>query len=278
MRVLVFGASGMLGQDLLANFPEDEVTAPSSHEVDLRDAEGVASAVQTTRPDWIILSAAYTDVDGCEKDPARAYAVNRDGAAHVALAAARTVSRLLFVSSDYVFSGEKRTPCEIDEPRNPINVYGRSKAEAECRLLEITPDCCIVRTSWLFGIGGRCFPDTILRLAQTQPELRVVDDQLGCPTYTSDLAGAIASLVRQEAHGIVHATNSGGCSWFEFARAILSMESPQTRVIPITTTEFPRPAERPAYSVLSGRSLQNFGIELPDWQDALARYLHKRSI
>jgi dTDP-4-dehydrorhamnose reductase len=277
MRVLVFGASGMLGKDLLTAFSADDITGLSSIDADLRDARQVLSVTQNARPDSIVLSAAYTDVDGCEKDPTRAFAVNRDGAAHVALAAAQTGSRLIFISSDYVFDGEQRTPYEIEDPHNPINVYGRSKAEAESRLLELAPDCCIVRTSWLFGVGGKCFPDTILKLARTQPELRVVDDQIGCPTYTFDLAGAIAGLARKQASGIVHVTNGGSCSWFEFARAILAATSPQTTIIPVPTAEFPRPAKRPAYSVLSGRSLQQLGIRLPDWRDALARYLRQRN-
>jgi dTDP-4-dehydrorhamnose reductase len=277
MRVLVFGASGMLGKDLLAAFSEDDVTGLGSRDADLRDVGSVLSKTQQARPDWIILCAAYTDVDGCEKDPARAFAVNRDGAAHVARAAAQTGSRLVFISSDYVFDGEKRAPYEIEDPPNPINVYGRSKAEAESNLSEIVPDCCIVRTSWLFGVGGKCFPDTILKLARTQPELRVVDDQRGCPTYTPDLAAVLASLVRKQANGVVHVTNGGSCSWFEFARAILAARSPETTVIPVTTAEFPRPARRPAHSVLSGRSLQGFGIKLPDWQDALKRYLRQRN-
>jgi dTDP-4-dehydrorhamnose reductase len=277
MRVLVFGASGMLGKDLLAAFSEDDVTGLDSRDADLRDVGSVLSKTQQARPDWIILCAAYTDVDGCEKDAARAFAVNRDGAAHVARAAAQTGSRLVFISSDYVFDGEKRTPYEIEDPPNPINVYGRSKAEAESNVSEIVPDCCIVRTSWLFGVGGKCFPDTILKLARTQPELRVVDDQRGCPTYTPDLAAVLASLVRKQANGLVHVTNGGSCSWFEFARVILAARSPESTVIPVTTAEFPRPARRPAHSVLSGRSLQRFGIRLPDWQDALKRYLRQRN-
>jgi dTDP-4-dehydrorhamnose reductase len=276
MRVLVFGASGLLGKDLLSAFATDDVVGLSSKDADLRDARQVLSAIREAQPDWIILSAAYTDVDACEKDLAKAFAVNRDGAAHVARAAAQIGSRLVFLSSDYVFDGEKRTPHETEDSRNPINVYGRSKAEAETMLLEIIPECCIVRTSWLFGLGGKCFPDTMLRLAKTQPELRVVDDQRGCPTYTLDLANAIAALTRQQASGIVHVTNSGSCSWFEFARSILATRSPQTKVIPVSTAEFPRPAKRPAYSVLSSLSLREFGIELSDWQDALTRYLQQR--
>jgi dTDP-4-dehydrorhamnose reductase len=277
MRVLVFGASGLLGKDLLAAFSGDDVTGLSSGDADLRDVGSVLSRAEQARPDWIVLCAAYTDVDGCEKDPARAFAVNRDGAVHVARAAAQTGSRLVFISSDYVFDGEKRTPYEIEDPPNPINVYGRSKAEAEANLSEIVPGCCIVRTSWLFGAGGKCFPDAILKLARTQPELRVVNDQRGCPTYTPDLAAAIASLVRKQANGVVHVTNGGSCSWFEFARVILARTSPENTVIPVTTAEFPRPARRPAHSVLSGRSLRGLGISLPDWQDALQRYLRQRN-
>jgi len=276
MRALIFGASGLLGKDLVSAFATHDVLGLTSKDADLRDAEQVLSAIRNAQPDWIVLSAAYADVDGCEKDPARAFAVNLDGAAHVARAASQIGSRLLFLSSDYVFDGEKRTPYETDNPRNPINIYGRSKAEAETILLEIIPECCIVRTSWLFGAGGKCFPDTILKLAHTQPELRVVDDQRGCPTYTLDLANAIAALTRKQASGIVHITNSGSCSWYEFTRSILTARSPQTKVIPVTTAEFPRPAKRPAYSVLSSLSLRGFGIELSDWQDALTRYFQQR--
>lgn len=267
----------MLGQDLVSAFADRQVTGVGSRDADLRDAQRVLQMVQATRVDWIILSAAYADVDGCETNPEKAFAVNRDGAVHVARAAAQTGSRLLFISSDYVFDGEKRTPYETDDPRNPINVYGRSKAEAECGLLEIIPDCCIVRTSWLYGLGGKCFPDTMLRLAKIQAELRVVDDQRGCPTYTVDLARAIAELTLHQVSGIVHATNRGSCSWFEFARAILAAKSPQTNVLRVSTAEFPRPAKRPAYSVLSDRSLREHGIELPAWQDALVSYLRQRN-
>ena len=263
----------MLGQVLVTAFANHEVIGLDSRDADLRNPAQVLQVAQRERPDWILVSAAYADVDGCEKDPERAFAVNRDGPAHVAHAAVQVGSRLLFLSSDYVFDGEKRSPYETDDARHPINVYGQSKAEAEVRLQEIMPDCCIVRTSWLFGRGGKCFPDTILRLAQTQSELRVVDDQRGCPTYTPDLARAIADLTCQDAKGIVHATNRGSCSWFEFAREIVLARNPQVRVLPVTTAEFPRPARRPGYSVLSDRSIGALGIQLPPWQDGLSAYL-----
>ena len=167
MRVTIFGATGLLGQALVKAWaeecPEDEVTGLSSKDADIRNPQQVMDAVRASRPERIVLAAAYTDVDGCESRPGLAFAVNRDGAVNVAEAAKKRGSGLLFVSTDYVFDGTKTTPYEVDDPRAPRSVYGRSKAEAEVRLTEILPGCCIVRTSWLFGIGGKCFPDTILK-------------------------------------------------------------------------------------------------------------------
>lgn len=276
MRVTIFGASGLLGQALMREWTGDEVIGLGSHDADIRDASQVRSAVERTHPEWIVLSAAYTDVDGCESQQDRAFSVNRDGAVNVAEAARQVGSRLLFLSSDYVFDGTKNSPYEVDDPRNPQSIYGKSKAEAEVRLLENLPDCCIARTSWLFGAGGKCFPDTILKLAATRPALDVVDDQRGCPTYTVDLVGAIVQLCRNNAHGIVHLTNSGHCSWFEFAREIVREAGLATEVRPVSTEQMPRPARRPAYSVLSPVSLERWGIEMPTWQDALRRYLQER--
>jgi len=255
----------------------DELTGIGSRDADIRDVSQVSRAVERAQPDCIVLSAAYTDVDGCESQQDRAFSVNRDGAVNVALAAKQAGSKLLFLSSDYVFDGTKRSPYEIGDPRNPQSVYGRSKAEAELRLLESLPGCCIARTSWLFGIGGKCFPDTILKLAGTRPALDVVDDQRGCPTYTVDLARAIVQLCRNNAHGIVHVTNSGHCSWFDFAREIVGQAGLATEVRPITTQQMPRPARRPEYSVLSPASLHGWRIEMPSWQDALRRYLQERN-
>jgi dTDP-4-dehydrorhamnose reductase len=185
-------------------------------------------------------------------------------------------ARLLFLSSDYVFDGRKRFPYETDDLRNPQSVYGRSKAEAELGLLDVVPGCCIARTSWLFGTGGKCFPDTILKLAATRTALDVVNDQRGCPTYAADLAGAIIQLCRANASGIVHATNSGNCTWFEFAREIVQGSGLKTEVRPVNSAQMARPAPRPAYSVLSPRVCNDSGIALPTWQDALRRYLQAR--
>jgi dTDP-4-dehydrorhamnose reductase len=276
MRVTVFGAPGLLGQALMREWEGDDVTALSSRDADIREAGTVHEAVKKTNPDWIVLAAAYTDVDGCESHQDLAFAVNRDGALNVATAAREAASRLLFLSSDYVFDGRKTTPYEIGDARNPQSVYGRSKAEAEIRLLELLPECCIVRTSWLFGAGGKCFPDTILRLAASRPSLDVVSDQRGCPTFTNDLAKAIVQLCRKGANGIVHATNAGECSWFEFAREIVRAASLSAEVRPCNTHQMARPAPRPPYSVLSPTSLETLGIVMPLWQDALNRYLAQR--
>jgi dTDP-4-dehydrorhamnose reductase len=273
MRVTLFGATGLFGKALVRQWAEDEVTALGSKDADIRDPQQVLDAVERTRPDWIVLAAAYTDVDGCESNRELAFAVNRDGAANVARAAKQFGARLLAIGTDYVFDGKNSIPYENDHPRAPRSVYGRSKAEGEERIQEILPEACIARTSWLFGVGGKCFPDTILKLAATRAELDVVNDQRGSPTYSVDLAGTVIQLCRQKTEGIVHATNSGECSWYEFAREIASHSGLTTVIRPTTSDKFVRPAERPQYSVLSPRSLNRYGITMPDWHDALRRYL-----
>jgi dTDP-4-dehydrorhamnose reductase len=277
MKVAILGSTGLLGKALVPAWGVDEVRGLGSRDMDIRDPQKVREVVKAIHPDWIVLAAAYTDVDGCESNPDLAFSVNRDGAVNVAHAAAETGARLLFLSSDYVFDGRKSSPYEIDDPRNPQSVYGRSKAEAELRLLDVMPECCIARTSWLFGVGGKCFPDTILKLAASRPALDVVNDQRGCPTYSADLADAIVQLCRSNASGIVHATNGGDCTWFEFAREIVRGGGLASEVRPVNSAQMARPAARPAYSVLSPKSLQRFGITLPTWQDALQRYLQERS-
>ena len=275
MRILIFGATGMLGKALLRRWNDkgDELIALGSADADLRNPDQVSKVVAEAKPDRIVLAAAYTDVDGCEINPTLATSVNAYGAVNVANAAASNRARLLFVSTDYVFDGTKNAPYEVGDERNPINAYGRSKAEAEQKLASILPDCCIVRTSWLFGPGGKCFPDTILKLAETKPEIKVVNDQRGSPTYTLDLADAIIKLIQGEARGIVHCTNRGECTWYDFASEIVRQAGRTTRVRPTTSMEFVRPAERPRYSVLSSSSLQTYRINMPTWKEALQAYL-----
>lgn len=276
MKVVIFGASGLLGRELMQHWHGDELVGLGSKDADIRNAHQVNEVVEKSRPDWIVLSAAYTNVDDCETHAELALAVNRDGPVNIANAAQRVGAKLLFLSSDYVFDGMKTTPYESDDRRNPQSVYGRSKAEAEVRLLEVLPDVCIARTSWLFGTGGKCFPDTILKLAASRPTLEVVSDQRGDPTYSVDLAKAIIELCRAGAGGIVHVTNAGACSWFEFACAIVKGVGLATEVRPVSSQQMARPAPRPPYSVLSPKSLQRYGISMATWQDALQRYLQER--
>jgi dTDP-4-dehydrorhamnose reductase len=276
MRVTIFGSSGLLGKALVSEWGEDKIVGLNSRDADIRDAKRVQQVVRETKPEWVVLAAAYTDVDGCESNRELAFAVNRDGAVNVAAATEEVGARLLFLSSDYVFDGRKTTPYEADDPRNPQSAYGQTKAEAEIRLLDLLPHCCVARTSWLFGVGGKCFPDTILRLAASRPTLDVVDDQRGCPTYVVDLARTIIQLCRKNAEGIVHVNNAGECTWFEFAQQIVKESGLPTTVRPVSSEQMARPAPRPAYSVLSPARMISYGITMPDWQDALRRYLKQR--
>jgi dTDP-4-dehydrorhamnose reductase len=276
MKALILGATGLLGQALMREWSGDEVLGLGVRDADIRDVRKVREVIEKMRPEWIVLAAAYTDVDGCESNQELAFSVNRDGAVQVARAAKDAGAKLMFLSSDYVFDGKKTSPYEIGDRRNPQSVYGRSKAEAEIQLLEVIPTCCILRTAWLFGIGGKCFPDTILKLAAARPVLDVVSDQRGCPTYSVDLARAIVQLCRKSANGIVHVTNAGDCSWFEFALEIVECAGLSTEVRPVSTQQMVRPAPRPAYSVMSAKSLTDRGIDMPTWRDALGRYLQER--
>jgi dTDP-4-dehydrorhamnose reductase len=277
MRVTIFGATGLLGKALMREWIDDDVSGLRSKDADIRDPKQVFHVLERTQPDWIVLAAAYTDVDGCEGKPGHAFDVNLRGALNVAQAAKTFGSRLVFLSTDYVFDGAKVSPYESDDPRAPLNVYGRSKAEAEVQISQLLPESCILRTSWLFGIDGKCFPDTILKLAATRLAIDVVEDQRGSPTYTADLARAIIQLCQEGAKGIVHVTNRDNCSWFEFAREIVARARLNTTVRPANSEVFVRPAQRPRYSVLSNKSLQKHGIKMTNWQDALRRYLLERN-
>jgi dTDP-4-dehydrorhamnose reductase len=276
MRVTIFGATGLLGKALIKEWKQDEIAGLGSKDADIRDPKQVMAAVERTRPEWIVLAAAYTDVDGCESNQELALAVNCRGAVNVAQAAQACGSRLVFISTDYVFDGLSTHPYEVDHPRAPRSVYGKSKAQAEEEISQVLPNACIARTSWLFGVGGKCFPDTILKLASTRWEIDVVDDQRGSPTHAPDLARAIIQLCHANATGIVHVTNRGECSWFEFAREIVSGAGLSAVVRPTTSDKFVRPAERPKYSVLSPSRSEAYGVKMPHWKDALRTYLVER--
>ncbi len=274
MRILLIGAKGMLGSDILRQWPDEEIFAADFQEADIRDLEQVRQLVARCKPDWIILTAAYTDVDGAEKNPELAHAVNGTGTENVARAAREFGVRLFYISTDYVFDGAATRPYEIAAPIHTLSVYGASKAAGETAVQHYADQWCIGRTSWLFGALGASFPEKILQAATTRSELKVVADQVGSPTFTRDLATAILGLVRADARGIFHMTNSGTCSWMEFAAEILRQAGRhEVRVLPISTAEAGRLAQRPHFSILSPASLHARGIHLRDWKDALPVYL-----
>jgi dTDP-4-dehydrorhamnose reductase len=279
MRILITGAGGMLGLDLqtAARTAAHETVALTRAELDVADAEAVRAAVRSARPDVIIGCAAWTNVDGAETEPEAAHAVNDAGAGHVAAAAAACGAWTIHVSTDYVFDGTKRTPYVESDPVGPLSEYGRSKLAGERAVARHAPDAhTIVRTAWLFGAHGPCFPKTMLRLAAERDELTVVGDQIGSPTFTGHLAAALVGLAeaRERTVGVVHLAASGECSWCDFARAVIETsatgDAAGTRVRSITTADYPTPAPRPTYSVL--RSERGAPV-LPSWQDGLASFM-----
>jgi len=274
MRLLIIGARGLLGTDIMQDWKPDEVIPADSRDADICEFQQVKTLVSDVRPDWIVLTAAYTDVDGSEKNPDRTFAVNGTGTENVARLASESGARLFYVSTDYVFDGGSTRPYEPSDPIHPLNVYGASKAAGEKAVQNHAPEWCIARTSWLFGASRASFPEKILKASEERPELSVVSDQVGSPTFTRDLAAAMLQLIHAEARGIVHITNSGTCSWFEFAREVLHQAGRDSiRVLPVSTPEFLRPARRPAYSVLSPASLNRYGITMRHWKEALPDYL-----
>ena len=274
MRVLIIGASGMLGHDLQKEWTQDELIPASSKDADIRDMQQVRALIFRTPPDAIVLAAAYTDVDGSERNSEMAFAINGQGTENVARAAAEIDARLLYVSTDYLYDGTSARPYEPSDAIAPLNVYGKSKAEGEAAVQAHAKAWCIVRTSWLFGAGGASFPEKILNAAKARPELTVVADQTGSPTFARDLAGTIRDLAQKKAQGIVNVTNAGSCTWCEFAAEVLRQAGrSEVRVTPITTEQAACLAKRPLYSVLAPTSLHAQGIILPSWQDAVTRYL-----
>lgn len=265
----------MLGQDLLsaAKGAGHEVLALARPQLDITDARSVHEALSGWGPEVVVNCAAWTDVDGAEAHPLEAHTVNGAGAGNVAAAATACGAWPIHISSDYVFDGAKREPyVESDTPR-PLSSYGRSKLAGEQAVGSQAPDRhTIARSSWLFGRGGPCFPATMLRLARERDELRVVDDQVGSPTFTGHLAKALIELASEPVRGTVHLAAAGACSWFEFAREIIASSGSSCSVSPVSTAEFPRPAQRPPYSVLASE-LGSQVPRLPDWRAGLAEYL-----
>ena len=307
IKVLITGSEGMLGRALMKSIKPDTAQImgvdikSSDCQLDITKADEAKGFIEKTCPDIIIHTAAYTDVDGCEKTPETAYLVNSEGTKNIAQAAKNTGAFLIYISTDYVFDGKKKTPyTEKDEPC-PISVYGKSKLLGEKAIKDMLDNYLIIRTSWLFGKGGKNFVDTIIEQAGSEKILKVVDDQKGCPTYTEDLADAISRLslrgaerrsnqksishlmiaspfgARNDMPRIINITNTGSCSWFEFAREIIKLKGIKNiEVEPASSDYIKRPAKRPGMSVLDNSEyIKLTGKVLPGWQDALRRYQGK---
>jgi dTDP-4-dehydrorhamnose reductase len=277
MKVLVTGAGGMLGRDvvLAAGNAGHAVVGYGHTELDVTDADALAAKFELERPDVVINCAAWTDVDGAEEAEDAAMAVNGTAAGHLAAAAAAVEASVVYLSSDYVFDGAKGAPyVETDQPA-PLSAYGRTKLAGEEATAAANKRHFVVRSSWLFGIGGSNFVETMLRLAADHGEVLVVRDQVGSPTYTWHLAYGIVRLIEGIEFGIHHMAAAGQCSWYEFAREIFEQAKVECRVLSGTTEMLGRPAPRPPYSALV--SQREHAIELPSWQDGLAGYLAQRS-
>jgi len=277
--ILVVGGRGMLGTDLVSLLQGDRsVTAASADlgEIDITDAGSIGRCLDSVRPNAIINCAAFTNVDACETQEQTAFAVNALGPELLAKACAPRGIRLLQISTDYVFDGTRTEPYLPGCPPSPSSAYGRTKLAGERAVAANCPNHLIVRTAWLYGKHGKNFVHTILRLANEKPELRVVSDQVGSPTFTRDLAPLLAKLALADATGITHATNSGRCSWFEFACEIVKLAGLTTPVKPIPSSEYPTPAKRPAFSVLDcSRTEHLAGMKIRHWRDALSEFLGK---
>jgi dTDP-4-dehydrorhamnose reductase len=254
MKVAVTGAAGQLGTDLCRRLRDSghEAVALARRDLDLAHPEQVRETISALAPDWVVNCAAYTQVDRAESEVDQAFAVNRDGARALAQAVARTSGRLLQVSTDFVFDGSQSHPYREEDAASPLGVYGRSKWEGEQAVLDCLPEALIVRTAWVHGAHGHNFVKTILRLASERERLTIVDDQVGSPSWTGDIAVALVRLMEQQAGGIFHYTNEGVASWYDFAWAILEearglgLLVKDCELVPIPTSAYPTPARRPA--------------------------------
>ena len=276
LRILVAGAKGMLGRDFMVAARErgHDVVGLGHGALDITDAASVERAISFHRPDVVVNCAAFTDVDGAEADEPAAMRINDEGAALLAGAAASIGAKVVHPSSDYVFDGSSRRPYVESDVTGAISAYGRSKLAGETSVAVSNPRHFIVRASWLFGIGGKNFVETMLRLGNERPEVLVVSDQVGCPTYTRHLGEGLAELLEGNDFGIHHMAAAGQCSWYEFAQEIFDQAGVECRVMAGTTEMLARPAPRPAFSVL-GTGRRN-PIRLPHWRQGLAEYLAER--
>lgn len=276
MNILITGAKGMLGFALVKKLSSNNKIFPFDIDtMDITNYQECLNVVKINRPDIIIHCASYTDVDGCETNIEKAFAVNALGTKNIALVCQKLDIPMIYISTDYIFDGTKNEPYLESDTPSPVSVYGKSKYEGEKAVQDTIKKFYIIRTSWLYGPSGKNFVNTIIKLAKEKNELRVVNDQSGSPTYTFDLADAISQLIQKPFYGVYHITNQGHCSWYEFTKIILEAANIKNKtVVPVTTDEFPRPAPRPKYSVLENRLFKLNGFTLPrHYKDAVEEYL-----
>lgn len=276
MKVLVTGVKGQLGYDVVNELEKRGHTAIGTdvEEMDITDAEKVREVLDAEKPDAVIHCAAYTAVDAAEDNVELCRKINAEGTENIAKACKELGCKLLYVSTDYVFNGEGERPWEPDDEREPLNVYGQTKYEGELAVEKYVEKFFIVRIAWVFGINGKNFIKTMLRLGEDHDELTVVADQIGSPTYTYDLARLLVDMIGSDKYGRYHATNEGLCSWYDFAVEIFRQAGMDVRVRPVTSEEYPAKAKRPHNSRMDKAKLEENGFErLPDWKDALGRYL-----
>ncbi len=273
MKIAVTGANGQLGKEIARQGVKHELILTDYDTLDVTDYSAVTAFMKTVRPDAVIHCAAYTNVDGAEADYDGAFRINAVGTQNLAAGCLETAARLVYVSTDYVFDGQTRQPYREFDSVNPQNVYGLTKQHGEEIVRQLLGRHYIVRTAWLYGEGSN-FARTMLNLAAKNSTLKVVNDQIGTPTSTVDLARAIYALLATDAYGTYHGTCQGQCSWYDFACEIFRQAGTQVKVLPVTTDEFPRPAKRPAYSVLDNYMLRmTIGDPMRNWQNALADYI-----
>ena len=272
MRILITGGGGMLGLDVRRAAEEagHEPIALTRAQLDIADRTAVMEAVADAGADAVINCAAWTDVDGAESHANEASAVNGTGAGNVAAAADAAGAWLVHVSTDYVFDGAKASAYVESDPATPVSAYGRSKLDGELAVAAAAPGHTIVRTAWLFGAGGKCFPKTILRAASQRPELSVVSDQIGCPTFTGHLGATLVALAADPTPGVLHVAGAGRCSWYEFAQAIVAAGGSDCAVRPIPSADYPTPTQRPANSVLVS---ERGAPVLPSWRAGLEQFI-----
>ncbi|MCC3378373.1 dTDP-4-dehydrorhamnose reductase [Paenibacillus farraposensis] len=282
MKVLVTGASGQLGQDVVSVFQAQghDVLGYNREQLDITNLEQAVKIVGQYQPDAVIHCAAYTAVDAAETDVDRAYQVNAAGTRNMALAAEKAGAKLVYISTDYVFDGTAEQPYHEYDNTNPQSIYGKSKRAGEVLTQTLSSRYFIVRTSWVYGLHGNNFVKTMLKLGQEKPHLQVVNDQKGSPTYTVDLARFLAELVQTEKYGVYHASNSGSCTWYEFTQAIfrdaveLLNAKIKATLEPCSTEQFPRPSARPRNSVMEHIAIRTNGLhDLRDWREALRDFL-----